>query len=83
MVHTSSHKNQKFFGSSDPVPLETGSLISSTIFLLGGGWGGGGGWGVGGVGVEGVGGGKKTPCLLLHFDFCELPGLGDEYCGVT
>ena len=38
--HTASHKSQNYSGSSDPVPLNMGSLMSSTrwaIAFLGGG----------------------------------------------
>ena len=38
--HTASHKNQNCYGSSDPVPLKMGSLMSSTkwaMAVLGGG----------------------------------------------
>ena len=45
-VHTASHKNQNCYGSSDPVPLKTGRLISSVMWAivdLGGGWEVGGG----------------------------------------
>ena len=38
--HTASHKNQNCSGSSDPVPLKMGSLMSSTrwaMAVLGGG----------------------------------------------
>ena len=42
-VHTASHKNKNCYGSSDPDPLKTGSLISSARWAmadLGGlGWG--------------------------------------------
>ena len=31
-VHTASHKNKNCSGSSDPVPLKTGSLISSFMW---------------------------------------------------
>ena len=42
-VHTASHKNQNCSGSSDPVPLKKGSLISSCMWAIGdlGGVGGG------------------------------------------
>ena len=41
--HTASHKNQNCSGSSDPVPLKMGSLMSSTRWAMGvlGGLGGG------------------------------------------
>ena len=43
-VHTASHRNQNCSGSSDPVPLKTGSLISSsTCAIVDQGGGGGGG----------------------------------------
>ena len=33
-VQTTSHKNQNYSGSYDPVPLKTGSLISSFIWAI-------------------------------------------------
>ena len=40
VVHTASHKNKNCYGSSDLVPLNTGSLISSIIWAIVD-WGGG------------------------------------------
>ena len=42
-VHTASHKNQNCYESSDPVPLKTGSLMSSCMWAIVdlGGFGGG------------------------------------------
>lgn len=79
--HTTSHKNENYSRSSNLVPLKIGSLISSTILLLGGG----GGCGVGGVGGVGGGGwGKlKIPWILMDSSFYELSGWKGEYCEVT
>ena len=45
-VHTASHQNQNYSGSSDPVPLKTGSLISSYMWAI--------------VDLGGVGGGLEV-----------------------
>ena len=41
--HIASHKNQNYYGSSNPMPLNMGSLMSSTRWAMGvlGGLGGG------------------------------------------
>ena len=53
-VHTASHKNQNYSGSSDPVPLKIGSLISSFMWAIADLGGVGGGLGVGGGELTGV-----------------------------
>ena len=45
-VHTASHKNQNYSGSSDPVPLKAGSLMSSCMWAI--------------VDLGGVGGGLEV-----------------------
>ena len=47
-VHTASHRNQNCSGSFDPVPLKTGSLMSSCMWAIVDLGGVGGGLGVGG-----------------------------------
>ena len=53
-VQTALHKNQNCSGSSDPVPLKMGSLISSFIWAIVDLGGDGGGLEVGGGELTGV-----------------------------
>ena len=54
-VHTASHKNQNYSGSLDPVPLKTGSLMSSCMWAIVDLGGVGGGLEVGGGELTRVG----------------------------
>ena len=54
VVHTASHKKQNFSGSFDPVPLKTGSLISSFMWAIVDLGGVGGGLVAGGEELTGV-----------------------------
>ena len=53
-VHIASHKNQNYSGSSDPVPLKRGSLMSSVMWAIADLGGIGGGPEVGGEELTGV-----------------------------
>ena len=53
-VHMASHKNQNYSGSSDPVPLKIGNLISSFMWAIVDLGGFGGGLEVGGGELTGV-----------------------------
>ena len=82
-VHTASHKNQNCSGSSDPVPLKTGSLMSSFIWTITDLGGEGGGLVVGGGELTGV----DLPAtgilrIGLLSDCDRFLGVTDLRCGV-
>ena len=82
-VQTASHKNQNCSGSSDPVPLKTGSLMSSFIWAILDLGGEGGGLVVGGGELTGLN--LPTTGILglgLFLDCDGLSGITGLYCGV-
>ena len=83
-IHTASHKNQNCSGSSDPVPLKTGSLISSVMWAIVDLGGVGGGREVSGgklTGVDWPATGVLVLGLLSVYD--GFSGITDRCCGVT
>ena len=83
-VHTASHKNQNCSGSSDPVPLKRGSLISLVMWAIADRGGIGGELELGGEELTGV----DCPAvgifmLGLLVDCDRVSGIMGLRCGVT
>ena len=83
-VHTASHKKQNCSGSSDPVPLKIGSLISSVMWAIVDLGGFGGGHEVGGGELTGLYWHATGVLVLGLLSVCDgFSGITDRRCGVT